>query len=284
MSVRSSGMRLIAFASLSTLLFSACASGNRDLMKRAIVESRRSLDAGDFQKAIDALKEPWGENPGNKEWAANFAAAVEDIHATADRALGRKDYSLAERIYRVLLGNYADFEAVAAHLTFRKSDLETAVKYCRISRLDGAALQALKTGDAAKALDAYPAVLKEYPGDADLEARYLRTVREVKAIGDKALAGKDYAQAGKMHQLLLERYPDIDGRTPGLPFGKPDLEAAIVVCRDALTKAGLSEYRNGNLAKAIAVWEDLLAFDPGNAEIKKAVETARTQLKGIRKK
>ena len=55
-------------------------------------------------------------------------------------------------------------------------------------------------------------------------------------------------------------------------------------CRESLTKAGLAEYRKGNLEKAIAVWESLLVFDPDNAEIKKAVETAKTQLNEILKK
>jgi len=51
-----------------------------------------------------------------------------------------------------------------------------------------------------------------------------------------------------------------------------------------LTKAGLEEYRKGNLAKAIAVWEGLLSFDPNNVEIRKAVDTARIQLNEIIKK
>lgn len=284
MSERFSEKRLVAFAFISTLLYSACASGARDLMKRASAESRQSLAAGDFQKAIDALKEPFQRNPRSKEWAADFARAVEDIHATADRAVVRKDYVLAERMYSALLGNYADFGAFATNLTFQKNDLEAAVKYCRISLIDGLALQDLKAGDYTKALDAYSAVLKEYPGDNDLAARYLRTVREVKAAGDKALVGKDFAQAGKLDSLLFQRYPFFEGMKPGLPFGRPDLAAALAICRDGLTKAGLAEYRKGDLARAIAVWEALLAFDPGNTEIKKAVDTAKTQLKGIDRK
>jgi hypothetical protein len=38
------------------------------------------------------------------------------------------------------------------------------------------------------------------------------------------------------------------------------------------------------ILKAIAVWEGLLSFEPNNAEIKKAVNTAKTQLDGIKKK
>jgi cytochrome c-type biogenesis protein CcmH/NrfG len=42
------------------------------------------------------------------------------------------------------------------------------------------------------------------------------------------------------------------------------------------------EYRKGNLKGAISVWESLLAFDPDNEQIKKAIETARAQLQQIK--
>jgi cytochrome c-type biogenesis protein CcmH/NrfG len=51
-----------------------------------------------------------------------------------------------------------------------------------------------------------------------------------------------------------------------------------------LTRKGLEEYRKGNLARAIAHWEGLLEFDPDNAEIRKAVETAVEQQKKLKKK
>ncbi|MCK7476805.1 MAG: tetratricopeptide repeat protein [Candidatus Moduliflexus flocculans] len=60
------------------------------------------------------------------------------------------------------------------------------------------------------------------------------------------------------------------------------LVEVINVCRQGLTNSGLAEYRKGNLEKAIEIWDSLLAFDPGNAEIKKAVETAKAQLEKLR--
>ena len=58
----------------------------------------------------------------------------------------------------------------------------------------------------------------------------------------------------------------------------------MAACRESLTQSGLAEYRKGNLAGAIAFWEGLLSFDPNNAEIKKAVGTAKTQAAEIKKK
>jgi cytochrome c-type biogenesis protein CcmH/NrfG len=84
--------------------------------------------------------------------------------------------------------------------------------------------------------------------------------------------------------FLLKNFASFEGLRPPVAFSKEALTKAVAVCRESLTKAGLTEYRKGNLAEAIAVWKGLLSFDPDNAEIKKAVNTARTQLDGIKKK
>lgn len=276
--------RVLAVMALSGLLFSACAPANRALLKQVSGESRQFLAAGEFAKAVDVLKEAHKRNPRNKELDATYIGTVEEIKRTADSALGRRDYAVAGNIYRVLSDNYADFKPFAARLTFKKSYLDATMRYCRMAILDGQAQQELKAGNYAKALDLYPLLLKEYPGDADLAASCMRTVQEIKAAGDKALADRDFGQSGKVNALLLKNFPAFEGLEPAPAFTRTDLEKAIAACRESLTKMGLSEYRKGNLAKAIAVWEELLAFDPENAEIKKAVETAKTQLNEIIKK
>jgi len=276
--------RVLSVMALSCLFFSACASANRTLLKQASGESRQFLAAGDFAKAIDVLKEAHKKNPRNKKLEANYIRTVEEIKRTADRALGRRDYAVAGNIYRVLSDDYADFRPFAARLTFKKSYLDATIRYCRMAILDGQAQQELKAGNYAKALDLYPVILKEYPGDAELAASCMRTLREIKTAGDKALADKDFGQSGKVNVLLLKNFQSFEGLEPAPAFTRTDLEKAIAACRESLTKMGLSEYRKGNLAKAIAVWEELLAFDPENAEIKKAVETAKTQLNRLIKK
>jgi tetratricopeptide (TPR) repeat protein len=283
MSKRRSAARWIAFAFVPLLLFSACASSAPapDLMKRASAEATQYLESGDYQGALSVLKAQLREDPGNREWEAEVAAALDEIHGIAESAFRRQNYARAERIYRLLLDHYDDFERFSVRLAFSKSELETGASRCRIAVIDQAAGQALKSGDPAKALDIYAEAFREIPGDRDLAAKYLRVVREVKAAGEKALAGGDFAQAGKLHSLLLQRFLFFESMKLSLTFGRSDLAAALAACRDGLTKAGLAEYRNGNLAKAIAVWEALLAFDPGNAEIKKAVDTARIQMKKI---
>jgi hypothetical protein len=54
-------------------------------------------------------------------------------------------------------------------------------------------------------------------------------------------------------------------------------------CSKHLDVRGLEEYRRGNLKAAIATWKSILVFDTHNAEIKKAIQTASTQLKNLEK-
>lgn len=267
----------LAAAILPGLLLAACASSGRDEVKTAAEES---LAAGDFQKAIDAYREPFRKNPGSGKPAADYAAAVESIKATADGARGRGDFALAGRIYRLLLDNAGDLRTLAAKLTFNERELETAAKFCRIAEVDGQARRDLKAGRFRQVLDAYSGALKEYRGDKDLAGKALQALRDIKAAGDAALAANDLSPAGRTYALLLGRFRDFEGLKPA-PFDRTSLAEALGRCRDGLTEAGLTEYRKGNLAGAIAFWESLLAFDPDNAEIKKAVETAKTQLKKL---
>ncbi|MGA2533604.1 MAG: tetratricopeptide repeat protein [Candidatus Aminicenantales bacterium] len=254
--------------------------------RTALVENpvQEALKAGNFARALDVYQAALKENPGDAELTASYVRTVEEIRRAADQALARQDYARAGTIYRVLLNSYADFGAFAAKLTFKKAYLDVTLKYCRIAPVDSQARQALKAGNFARALDTYQAALKENPGDADFAAKYRGMVNDIKAAGDRALGDKDFAQAGRVNVFLLKNFPSFEGLRPPVAFSRVTLSEAIAVCRDGLTKAGLEEYRKGNLAKAIAVWEDLLTFDPDNAEIKKAVNTARTQLNGIIKK
>jgi tetratricopeptide (TPR) repeat protein len=276
--------RTLALVVFPCLLISTCSTVNKNLTKQTSVQSRKSLAVGDFQKALDRFKEAYKKNRHDEELAANYAQTAEEIKRAADRVLGQRDYARAGNIYRVLLSNYADFGAFAAKLTFNKSSLETALKHCRISIVQSQAQQALEAGNFAKVLDTYQAAFRENPGDADLTAKYRGAVNDINAVGDRALGDKDFALAGRVSAFLLKNFPSFEGLRPPVAFSRGTLSEAIAICRDGLTKAGLEEYRKGKLAKAIAVWEDLLAFDPDNAEIKKAVNTVRIQLNEIIKK
>jgi tetratricopeptide (TPR) repeat protein len=276
--------RALAGAALAGLFVAACSTANKNLNKQTSIESRKSLESGDFEKALAGFKAALKENPRNKELTANYIRTVEEVKRTADIAMGRRDYARAGDIYQILVNSYPDFEAFAAKLPFKEAQLAIAQKACRAALVEGRAQQALKAGKIALAIETFQGALSENPGDADLKTKYLGTLEEIKAIGDNAYHNKDFARAGLVSFVLLKNYSSYEGLRPPVALTRESLQETIAACREALTKTGLTEYRKGNLAKAIAVWEGLLAFDPDNAEIKKAVTTAKTQLNELIKK
>lgn len=276
--------RTLSYLILPCLLWPACSTANKNLTKQASIESRKSLAAGDFEKALSGFREAAKKNPRGKGLAANYVRTIEEIKQEADRVLDQRDYARAGGIYRILLDHYADFGAFATKLTFKTAHLETALNNCRAALVDGPAREALKAGNFARAIEVHQTALKENPGDSDLAAKYRTTINDIKVAGDRAFAGKDFAQAGRVNVVLLKNFSSFERLHPPIAFSKEALTKDVAACRESLTMTGLAEYRKGNLAEAIAVWEGLLSFDPDNAEIKKAVNTAKTQLDAIKKK
>ena len=106
---------------------------------------------------------------------------------------------------------------------------------------------------------------------------------EIKRRADGAAASRNFVEAGKAYAVLAGRYADASKLGLKLPFSRDAVDEGLKSCRSELTRQGLEHYRKGELAEAIAVWQGLLRFDPSNAEIRKAVETARQQQKAITK-
>jgi tetratricopeptide (TPR) repeat protein len=273
------GLRVVVGALVVfSLGFAACATANRAAVKQTSADSGRALAAGDFGKAIELQKQLYRNDPRDKKLLSSYIRTVEEVKKAADLARRRGSYGPAAGTYQVLVDDWGEFSAFAAKLTFRKADLETGLKSCRIALWGVQYRQELGAGQYDKALAVYQTALRDYPGDKTLRAGYAGAVDELEAIGRKALAAQDHALAGKVDALLLRNYASFDGLETRAAVSKVGLAEAIELCRSSLTTGGLAEYRKGNLEKAIVAWESLLVFDPENAEIKKAVETAKAQL------
>lgn len=170
---------------------------------------------------------------------------------------------------RYTLGREEGGKVVAAASVEPKHSLEEAKKR-------------LVEKDFRNALNGYDAVNMKYPGDALVEGEYLGAFEFVHREAIRARNQKDCATAGRDAYLLLRRLGNLGDLAKRLSFPESELQALLVECRGSLEKKGLEKYRAGDLEGAIAMWERLLAFDPGNEEIKKAIETASVQLEGMK--
>lgn len=270
---------------LAISLFSfSCASSNQTAVQQAISRSRANLEAGNFQRALDSYKSALQEYPGDGSLAAGYTAAAEEIKRAADSALERGDLGQAKKIAGVLLDNYADFKGFQLQLSFSEASLKAQIKNGRMAGCEKQARQALPLGDFQGALDAYRPALKEYPGDPPLTAKYIKIIEEIKAVGESSLVGREFALAGKAYYALWKNSSDLKPFEKQLSFDRDILTAGLDKCRKSLGQKGLEQYRKGKLAEAISIWESLLAFDPDNADIKKSIETGKSQLKKLQQK
>lgn len=249
---------------LASLIVGACASANRPVVSRAPADATPSLSVDGSRKDLELI------------------ATVEETKKAADDARNLKNYGPAAETYRTLLEDWDGFSAFAAKLTFSRGDVEAGLRICRVSLCALQARQELGAEHYTKALALYQAALMDYPGDEALRAGYAGAVDEIKAGGDRALAAKNFSLAGKIEKLLLKNLAAFKGLQTTAVLNGEGLLEAIKVCSTNLTSRGLAEYRKGNLATAIEVWQSLLAFEPENTEVKKAVETAKAQLGKLR--
>jgi tetratricopeptide (TPR) repeat protein len=142
----------------------------------------------------------------------------------------------------------------------------------------------MKTGDYQKIIDAYKAEHVKHPQDQALLREYMKSLEEMNDAADGSFEREDYTSAGKIYNVLLKNYPAFKAFSHKLSFDRAKLNAKLTDCKTALSKKGFQEYRQGNLSEAIALWQGYLTIDPNNADIKKAVNTAKLQQKNLQQK
>jgi tetratricopeptide (TPR) repeat protein len=133
-----------------------------------------------------------------------------------------------------------------------------------------------------KALDIYRSLHDKYPQEKSVTDAYVRAIEDIKGLADKAFDSEDHARAGIFYALLWKNYPSFRSFLGSLSFDAAHLDARIADCRSCLYRKGLERYRENNISGAIGIWESILSFDPRNEETKKAVATAKVQLRNLR--
>jgi hypothetical protein len=109
-------------------------------------------------------------------------------------------------------------------------------------------------------------------------------IKDIKSVADQAFEKEDFVSAGKNYDVRLKNYPHFKGFDKKLSFNSTYLDEKLSLCKKTIAIQGLQEYRKGNLSGAIALWQDLIAIDPHNTEIKEALSTAKLQQKNLQEK
>ncbi|MDA8326037.1 MAG: hypothetical protein M0033_07445 [Nitrospiraceae bacterium] len=142
------------------------------------------------------------------------------------------------------------------------------------------AQQDIERGMYEEALNVYRQSINAHPGNRKLDAAYDSGLMEIRKAADSAFEKKAFSAAGGLY-LLVDK--NINLSHAAGPEETGYLKDRIKSCARKLTEMGLVSYRKGDLPGAISLWRDVLKFDPGNAEVRKALETAKVQLKNLSK-
>jgi tetratricopeptide (TPR) repeat protein len=144
--------------------------------------------------------------------------------------------------------------------------------------------QDIRKRDFDGALRVYGAALRKYPGDRALLTNYHKAVEDIRDAADNAFDKEEFALAGRTYAFLLRNFPPIRELAGDLSFDRKYLRARLKECSDRLSERALKQYRQGDFPAAISLWKNILEFEPGNAGVRKALDTATTQLRNLRGK
>jgi len=136
-------------------------------------------------------------------------------------------------------------------------------------------------GDYKSALDVYADACRKYPGDQTLFKNYGKTLEDIYRAAGEAFSKEDFFSSGRAYNALLKNNSTCHGLFREPPLDKEFLHSRLEDCRSHLSQRALAEYRKGNLAEAISIWKNILAFDPNNADVMKSIDTATIQLKNL---
>ena len=271
----------VAAAAGGLILFS-CAPPRKPALGPDLARAQHRLAIGDFQGALDSYAAMVQSYPGERAVQEEYSKAVEKIRARADGWFKEQDFDAAEKAYSLLLANFFRFAEFEGSLSFRPESLSRRVQECLEHLSERRARQSLAEGDYLRALDGFKGLPPEVLRSPVQSAGLRRIMEEIKGLADRAVARKDFVAGGKGYAVLCREYQMAQQVDLSLSFLRDDVDQGLNICRTQLTREGLDQYRKGNLKEAIVIWQGLLQFDPDNAEIRKAVDTATEQLKKLR--
>lgn len=277
----------IQFADFAhSLSFDADFLGTKIKTSRNLLTEREAqpyLKEGDFQRAIDVYQGAYQQYPHESMLRNNYLQNLEAIKKNADQAFERKDFVPAERVYGILWRNYPHFKDLAPSLSFNEQFLERRIQTSRKLLAEKQAHLHLRAGDFEKTIEIYREIYQQNSKDARVRKSYTKAIEAIKKNADQAFERKDFASAGRVYDILWRNYSHFPDMKPSVSWGIKILEDRMQNCKTFLYEKALDQYRSGNLSDATAIWKSILEFDPENAKIKKAIDTATIQLRNLEK-
>jgi tetratricopeptide (TPR) repeat protein len=270
-----------------SLFLASCGWSRREQIQRerdyAADQAKTELEAGRFQRAIDLCEELRQKYPQDPDVRSRSILTLEAVKSGGDRAFERNDFETARNIYEILGKNWSHFADLAPALSFKRDYLEKRAKTSRCLFVGGQVSSYVKAGEFQKAVDLCKEIYQKYPRDPSVRSSYIQILETIKGTGDRAFERNDFEMAGSVYELLLKHIPSVTRLNGSSPLDREGLTVKIKACVKNLFENGLQQYRTGNLDQAISIWKGILAFDPGNEEVKRAVDMASLQLKNLRK-
>ena len=130
--------------------------------------TKQFMDAGDYQKAIDAYNVEYRKQPHDQVLVREYVKSLEDIKSAADKALEEENFAAAGRNYDVLLKNYARFKGFAKKLSFNKTYLNTKISHCK-QALSKQGFQEYRKGNLSGAIALWQSLLAIDPHNKEIK-------------------------------------------------------------------------------------------------------------------
>lgn len=185
--------RLLLVLALSCFLTSCAGTPDRQpphkptpKPARAPVSAAQHIAAGRYQKAIDVHAAEYRSRPQDQAVVKSYVKGLEDIKLVADRALERKAYASAGRIYDLLLRNGSNYAGIFPRLSFDKAHLNTKLSTCR-KDLATQGFQEYRKGNLVEAIALWQSLLVIDPANADIKSALTTATRQQKNLQGSAV-------------------------------------------------------------------------------------------------
>jgi hypothetical protein len=130
-------------------------------------------------------------------------------------------------------------------------------------------------------IDTIALIQKEIRKGVDEEIlgkEYLQAANACLSRADTLIKDGHDSEAGLLLKIVQDSYPQSPKLQGQIAASPAQIKVKIDLCTDKLMAAGLLAYRSGELASAINIWQQVLAFDPHHQAAQNFLQTTQQQL------